>query len=145
MSGCVLNLNPRLLVSRAMALRAQGAAPKYALTGWSAIRADDGMVVFVLPAEEIVSDVAGSRCLLWAPGGAESAARRERYEHCARALQHGQAEALVAFAHGTRVDPAGVLAVRVERQRSEYWAKWGSAARVVTPSAHDAAEYARVA
>lgn len=47
-----------------------------------------------------------------------------QYEHCARALQQGQAEALVAFARGTRVDATGLLAVRVERQRGEYWAKW---------------------
>lgn len=127
------------MLSPAAALRAHGVTPKYALTGWSGVRGDDGMVVFVLCAEDIINDSEGARCLLWAPGGDDSAARRERLEHCIRALRHGQAEVLLAFARGAQVDSSVALAVRVERHRREYWAKWGSASRVIMPAANAAA------
>jgi hypothetical protein len=120
----------------AAALRAHGVTPKYPLTGRSGVRADDGMVLFVLCAEDIITDSEGARCLLWAPGGDDSAARRERLEHCIRALGHGQAEALLALARGTQVDSSVAFAVRVERHRREYWAKWGSASRLIMPAAH---------
>jgi len=132
-------------LSRAEALRAHGAAPTNPSASWSGIRNDDGMVLFVLCAEDIRTDSAGTRCLLWSPGGGDSPERRERLEHCLRAVEHGQAEALLASARGMCVDPRLVLGVRVERHRGEYWAKWGSAGRMVMPPAYDALERALVA
>jgi hypothetical protein len=124
------------MLSRAAALRAHGAAPTYPSASWSGIRNDDGMVLFVLCAEDILADSAGTRCLLWSPGEGNSPERCERLEHCIRAIEYGQAEALLASARGMRVDPRRLLAVRVERYRREYWAKWGSAGHAAMPPAY---------
>ncbi len=62
------------------------------------VRADDGMVVFAVRADEVVRDAEGSRCLLWqAPyDGTDSPAQRERLQHCRLALLHRSAEARTA-------------------------------------------------
>lgn len=128
----------RRTISRAAAFRTQGVALKFPSSSWSGVRPDDGMVIFAVRAEDVIVDSEGSRCLLWAPDQdrADSPARQERLKHCILALGHGQAEGLLAFADGTEVDPALILSMRVERHRREYWAKWGSASRVLLPPLH---------
>jgi len=108
---------------------------EYPCSSWSGVRADDGMVVFAVRAEDVIVDGEGSRCLLWAPdaGRSDSPARAERLKHCMLALGNGQAEGLLAFENGTEIDPALVVSIRVARYRREYWAKWGSAVCAVPP------------
>jgi hypothetical protein len=120
---------------RAAAFGAHGVALAYPCSSWSGVRANDGMVVFAVRAEDVLVDGEGSRCLLWAPqaGRTDSLARAERLKHCILALGNGQAEGLLAFENGTEIDPMLVLSIRVERYRREYWAKWGSAVCVVPP------------
>ena len=97
------------------------------------------MVVFIVRAEDVIVDSEGFRCLLWPPNAdrAQSPTRDERLEHCILAISHGQAEGLLAFADGTEVEPSLVLSISVERHRRQYWAKWGSAGRVVPPSLYE--------
>jgi hypothetical protein len=92
--------------------------------------------MFAVRAEEVVVDAEGSRCLLWAADRhrTDSRAGSERLKHCIRAARHGQAEGLLAFADGSRVDPSCVLFIRVECHHGEYWAKWGGATRALPPS-----------
>lgn len=129
----------RKTLSRAAAFRAQGVALTYPSASWSGVRSDDGMVVFIVRAEDVIVDSEGFRCLLWAPNAdrAQSPTRDERLEHCILAISHGQAEGLLAFADGTEVEPALILSIRVEQHRRQYWAKWGSASRVVPPSLYE--------
>ena len=123
-------------LSRKAAFGEQGVVLKYPSSSWSGVRSDDGMVLFAVRADEVIVDADGSRCLLWAPdrNGIDSPASAERLEHCMLALQHGQAEGMLAFEDGAEVDPTLVLSLRVQRHRREYWAKWGSAACQVGPS-----------
>lgn len=125
----------RKTLPRAAAFAAQGVALKYPADSWSGVRSDDGMVIFAVRAEEVIADSQGSRCLLWAPAfrSADFLMREERLEHCIRAVRHGQAEGLLAFAGGAEVDPGFVLSLRVERHCREYWAKWGSAGWMLQP------------
>jgi hypothetical protein len=128
----------RKTMSRAAAFSTLGVLVKYPSASWSGVRSDDGMVVFIVRAEDVIADSEGFRCLLWAPNTdrAESPARDERLNHCILAISHGQAEGLLAFADG-QVEPALILSIRVERHRRQYWAKWGSAGRVVPPSLYE--------
>ena len=121
--------NPHRMVSRATAFGEQGVALKYPSASWSGVRADDGMVLFAVRAEDVIADATGSRCLLWASfcNGAYSRASAERLQHCIRALHRGIAEGMLAFENGTQIDATTVLCMRVERYRGEYWAKWDSA------------------
>lgn len=129
----------RKTLSRAAAFRAQGVAVTYPSASWSGVRSDDGMVVFIVRAEDVIVDSEGFRCLLWSPNPdwAESRTRDERLKHCILAISHGQAEGLLAFADGTEVEPVLILSIRVEQHQRQYWAKWGSASRVVPPSLYD--------
>lgn len=122
-------------LSRTAAFGEQGVELKYPASSWSGVRGDDGMVLFAVRAEEVIVDGDGSRCLLWTPDWkqARSPASAERLEHCMLALQHGQAEGMLAFADGSQIDPTSVLSLRVERHRREYWAKWGSVACPMAP------------
>jgi hypothetical protein len=116
-------------LSRTDAFREQGVSLKFPSSSWSGVRADDGMVVFALPANGVLSDWSGSRCLLWQPrSDADKRERRERLDHCRLALLRGGAEALLVYGEAEQVDREAVLAIRVERLHREYWARWGSRA-----------------
>ena len=119
----------RRKISRRAAFAAQGVPLKVPAASWSGVRTDDGMVVFAVRVEDVIADAHGSRCLLWAPQAddAQTAVVDERLKHCLLALGHGQAEGMLAFDDGATVDAELVLAVRVERQRDRFWAKWGLA------------------
>lgn len=126
----------RKTISRAAAFRTQDVALAYPAASWSGVRSDDGMVVFIVRAEDVIVDSEGFRCLLWAPHADRSPTRDERLEHCLLAISHGQAEGLLAFADG-ELEPSLALSIRVERHRRQYWAKWGSAGRVVPPALYE--------
>lgn len=137
--------NGRRLLSRSKAFQARGAYPSDERTSWSAVRKDDGAVVMLLWAGAVVSSETGvCSYLLWAPNAADSrpwsdtAAGRERLEHCKLAMKGGAAEGLLVHGealdsflpeHKARsvhgVDPEIVLRLEIERRAEEYWAVWG--------------------
>ena len=134
-----LNRPNRKTMSRAAAFKQHGVTVTLFSASWSGVRSADGMVVFIVRADDVIVDSEGFRCLLWAPDAdrTQSPTREERLEHCILALSHGQAEGLLAFAEGTEVEPSLVLSIRVERHRRQYWAKWGSAGRVLPPALYE--------
>jgi hypothetical protein len=146
-SGAVSRRKPQArLISRTKAFEAQGVWLQDVRTSWSGVRKSDGAVVFALWAHAIESQQGGCGCLLWAPnldGGrpwSDSAAGRERLEHCRTALARGGAEGLLVQGESLEgrlpedrartvlgIDPQTVVRFRVERRGEEYWAAWGSA------------------
>ena len=113
-------------------------------TSWSGVRKADGMVVMALWQAAVQSIDGGCVCLLWSPNTdgtrpwSESAAGRERLEHCKLALERGTAEGLLV--HGELlegrlpedrartvlgIDAETVVRFEVELRGREYWATWG--------------------
>jgi hypothetical protein len=135
----------RRLLSRSKAFQARNAYPSDERTSWSAVRKEDGALVILLWAGAVVSsETGGCSYLLWAPNAADSrpwsdtAAGRERLEHCRLAMKGGAAEGLLVHGealdsflpeHKARsvhgVDPEIVLRLEIERRAEEYWAVWG--------------------
>jgi hypothetical protein len=143
------------LIARTKAFEARGVWLQDVRASWSGVRKSDGLVVFALWARAIESRDGGCCCLLWAPNAAgarpwsDSAAGRERLEHCKEALAQGRAEALLVHGEALEgrlpedrartvlgIDPATVVAIRVEQRGDEYWAVWG--ARRPAPDAESA-------
>lgn len=124
-------------VSRSAAFQAQGVTLKYMASSWSGVRADDGMVVFAISADQVLVDPEGSRCLLWRPAElGDARAQRERLQHCELALVHGRAEALLAYGDAGQMDAGVVLAIRVVALGGQYWARWNSRARLQASAGH---------
>lgn len=134
----------RKLIARAKAFEARGVWLQDARTSWGGVRKSDGAVVMALWAEAIESADGGCRYLLWAANAAgtrpwsDTAAGRERLEHCKRAIEQGRAEGLLVYGqrlegrlpedkvsaiHG--VDPETVILFEVEERGQEFWAVWG--------------------
>lgn len=130
----------RHLIARAKAFEARGVYITDARTSWGGVRKADGAVVFALWAANVRSADGSCRYLLWAPNNSwsETAAGRERVEHCKKAIELGTAEGLLVYgdaleghlpeekAHAIHgVDAEVVLTFKVERVGAEYWAVWG--------------------
>ena len=117
------------------AFERQGVKLVYPSRSWGGVRYDDGAIVFAIRAEEVQVAKHGFSCLLWAPHlhGSEEAAGRERLRHCRLAFGHGGAEALLVDAGRHVVDPEHVLALRIVKHGSEYWARWEAPARAHAP------------
>jgi hypothetical protein len=134
----------RKLVARAKAFAARGVWLQDVRTSWGGVRKSDGAIVMALWAEAIESAEGGCRYLLWAANAAgvrpwsDTAAGRERLEHCRRAIELGGAEGLLVYGqrlegrlpedkasaiHG--VDAETVLLFEVEERGQEFWAVWG--------------------
>lgn len=132
------------LIPRTKAFEARGVWLQDVRISWSGVRKSDGEVVFALWSQSVESRDGGCSCLLWAPnvkGGrawSDTAAGRERLEHCRMAVARGSAEGLLV--HGERmdgrlpeerartvlgIDPETVIRFRVEQRGDEYWAVWG--------------------
>jgi len=64
---------------------------------------------------------------VWTPdearGAKDPASRDELLEHCRLAALRGNAEALLTYGEGAKVDPDVVLPLRVVRRGEEYWAE----------------------
>lgn len=91
------------LLSRSNAFAAMGIWLHDPRTSWSGIRKADGMVVIALWRAAVQAIDGGCACLLWSPNQgvrpwSDSAAGRERLEHCKLAMQRGAAEGLLV--HG---------------------------------------------
>jgi hypothetical protein len=133
------------LVPRASAMEARGVG-LHDHASWSGVRTSDGTVVFALWAQAVESRRGGCRCLLWAPNVAgcrpwsDTAAGKERLEHCKLAVQKGSAEGLLVHGEALTgrppeerartvygVDPEITIRFRVEQRGAEYWAAWGKA------------------
>jgi hypothetical protein len=117
---------------RATAFEARGVILKDRAYSWSGVSAHDGNVVLAMRSVDIHIGDHGSSCLLWAPalewvGGSS---KRERLEHCELAMLRGTAEGLFDYGERAGIDPAESVSLRVIRLCGEYWAKWGSAARL---------------
>ena len=143
----------RQLVSLSRAFAARSVWLGDASRRWSGVRKVDGVVVIALWHRSIDS-VKGGGCasLLWAPNSdgsrpwSDTAAGKERLEHCKAALSHGRAEGLLV--HGESIsgrlpedrartvlgiEAHMVLAIRVERRGDQYWAAWGDKAPTSMP------------
>jgi hypothetical protein len=135
------------LVARARAFEMRGVWLEDRRTSWSGVRKSDGAVVMALWADAIKSADGACAYLLWAPneGGlrpwSDTAAGKERLEHCRRAQERGCAEGLLVYGqpldghlpeeraytvHG--IDPDTVLVFQVEMRGAEFWATWGKKA-----------------
>jgi hypothetical protein len=131
------------LVPRSRAFAALGVWLVDPRTSWSGVRKVDGMVVMAMWHAAVQSRDGGCACLLWAPNvdGArpwsDSAAGRERLDHCKIALERGaqgllvQGEALEGRLPEERartvlgIDTGTVIPMQVEMRGAEYWASWG--------------------
>jgi hypothetical protein len=76
--------------------------------------------------------------LLWSPatgleGELERASHQERLEHCSLAVRRGTAEALLAYGEGALFDADEAIALLVVRVGTQYWGRWGAAARAENP------------
>jgi hypothetical protein len=134
-------------VARARAFEMRGVWLEDRRTSWSGVRKSDGAVVMALWADAIKSADGACAYLLGAPneGGlrpwSDTAAGKERLEHCRRAQERGCAEGLLVYGqpldghlpeeraytvHG--IDPDTVLVFQVEMRGAEFWATWGKKA-----------------
>jgi hypothetical protein len=122
-------------LSRARAFEWQGVTLKFPARSRSGVRADDGMVVFALPAAQVRVDDWGCSCVLWlpalpgAPRSLDQALQQEMLRHCRTALIHGMAEGFLIHGDEMRSGREELLSLRVVKTGEDYWAKWGSVAR----------------
>jgi hypothetical protein len=136
------------LLSRSAAFGARGVFLQDPKTSWSGIRKVDGAVVVAIWQAAIQTADGGCSCLLWAPNidGArawsDSAAGRERLEHCKLAMQRRGAEGLLVQGEPLEgrlpedrartvlgIDAETTINFKVELRGDEYWAIWGKKER----------------
>lgn len=137
------------LVPRRMAFEMHGVQLNAGMSSWGGVRSSDGMVVLSLWADDVRPEQGGCSCLLWAPNDAgarpwsDSAAGKERLQHCKLALERGRAEGFLVHGvcregflpeerastiHGA--DPHTRIAFHVVMRGKAYWAVWGGKASV---------------
>ena len=118
-------------VLRAQFFRLHGVTLASPSRSTSGLRQEDGMVVFAMCTDRVSIDPWGCSCLLWAGSSRlpSDAVSVEMLRHCRLAVQHGVAEGFLVDTHHAPIEPQELLALRVVRVRTEYWARWGNAAR----------------
>lgn len=144
-SGAVLRIKGRhKLLPRSRAFGARGVWLQDPRTSWSGIRKADGMVVMALWQAAVQTVDGACLCLLWSPNSdgvrpwSDSAAGRERLEHCKLAMQRGAAEGLLVLGEPLEgrlpedrartvlgIDAGTLVHFHVELRGGEYWACWG--------------------
>jgi hypothetical protein len=144
-SGAVLRKKgTHKLLPRSRAFGARGVLLQDARTSWSGVRKSDGTVVIAIWQAAVQTVDGACVCRLWAPNidGArpwsDSAAGRERLEHCKLALQRDGAEGLLVHGEPLEgrlpedrartvlgIDAETVIRFQVELRGDEYWARWG--------------------
>ena len=136
---------------RSRAFGARGVWLQDPRTSWSGVRKTDGAVVMALWQAAVQTIDGGCACLLWSPNrdGArpwsESAAGRERLEHCRLAMERGTAEGLLVHGEPLEgrlpedrartvlgIDAETVIHFQVELRDGEYWATWGKKKEAAT-------------
>lgn len=95
----------------------------------SAVRDEDGVVVFAMPAALVRVDDCGFSCLLWRPASSDL----ERLRHCRLAVLNGMAEGFLLYGDAPKSRQREMLSLRVLKLGKEYWARWGDMARVAVP------------
>lgn len=122
MNGAVLRT--RFFQSHGVALESQSRSR-------SGVRGEDNMVVFAMAAERVRVEAWGCSCLLWARCDSlpDDALSVETLRHCRLAVQHGVAEGFLLDSDQAPIERQKLLALRVVRLGTEYWARWGNAAR----------------
>jgi hypothetical protein len=132
------------LLPRSKAFVARGVWLQDVRTSWSGVRKSDGSVVIAIWHDAIVLRDGACTCLLWAPnvdGGrpwSETAAGRERLEHCKAALAAEGAEGLIVHGEALAgrlpedrarsvlgINVEALIRFKVELRGQEYWASWG--------------------
>jgi hypothetical protein len=121
-------------IARAFAWR--GVTLRFPALSRSGVRGDDGMVVFAIPRARVHVNDWGCSCPLWLPSdagpgrGEDDAGGLERLQHCRLAIRHGEAEGFLLDGNVAPATQSEALALRVVKAGKEYWATWGSVARV---------------
>ncbi len=97
----------------------------------SGVREEDGMVVFAMPAARVSMDPWGCSCLLWAGSNRslDDVVSVETLRHCRLAVGHGVAEGFLLDRDQAPIERQELLGLRVVKVGTEYWARWGNAAR----------------
>jgi hypothetical protein len=133
---------------RSTAFGARGVFLQDPRTSWSGVRKADGAVVMAIWQAAVQTSGGACTCLLWAPNTdgsrawSDSAAGRERLEHCKLAMQRGSAEGLLVHGEPLEgrlpedkartvlgIDAETVVVFQVELRDGEYWASWGKKER----------------
>jgi hypothetical protein len=147
-SGAILRRKgAHKLLPRSRAFGARGVMLQDERTSWSGVRKSDGMVVIAIWQAAVQTSDGACACLLWAPNtdGArpwsESAAGRERLEHCKLAMERKGAEGLLVLGEPLEgrlpedrartvlgIDAETVIHFQVELRGGQYWACWGKKA-----------------
>ena len=131
-------------MSRSRAFEARGVWLRDPRTSWSGVRKADGMVVMAMWQAAVELREGACTCLLWAPNvdgmrpWSDTAAGRERLEHCQLALERQGAEGLLVHGEALEgclpedrartvlgVDMEILIRFQVEMREAEYWASWG--------------------
>jgi hypothetical protein len=142
------NGKSKKLLSRSAAFGARGVFLTDPRTSWSGIRKTDGGVVLAIWQAAVQTTDGACSCLLWAPNvdGArawsDSAAGRERLEHCKVAMQRHGAQGLLVQGEPLEgrlpedrartvlgIDADTTVEFQVELRGKEYWASWGKKER----------------
>lgn len=132
------------LIPRGRAFAARGVYLTDPRTSWSGVRKADGAVVMALWQGAVRLRDGACTCLLWAPNvdgarpWADTAAGRERLEHCKLAIERQGAEGLLVHGEPLEgrlpeekartilgIDTDTVVRFKVEMRGAEYWASWG--------------------
>ena len=118
-------------VLRARFFHSHGVALESESRSRSGVREDDGIVVFAMPSERVSVDAWGCSCLLWAGSNrvSDGALSLETLRHCRLAVQQGVAEGFLLDRNQAPVEGPELLALRVVKIGTEFWASWGTAAR----------------
>jgi len=132
----------RRLVARGKAFEVHGVSLQSRSWSRGGVRPGDGMVVMIVPFEEVQKTEGANSHLLWAPNvdgshpWSDQPGGKERLEHSRLALERGEAEGMYAYGKGAGGSPAqepavadGVdaehlLPLTIEKRGDEYWATW---------------------
>lgn len=97
----------------------------------SGVREEDRMVIFAMPIGRVRVDAWGCSCLLWASckRSLDDALSGETLRHCRLAVQHGVAEGFLLDTDQAPIERQELFGLRVAKVGTEYWARWGNAAR----------------
>lgn len=143
--GAVSQINERHgLMPRSSAFAARGVSLRDPRASWSGVRKADGMVVMAMWQAAVELREGACTCLLWAPNidglrpWSDTAAGRERLEHCRLALENQGAEGLLVHGEAREgclpedrartvrgIDLEILIRFQVEMRGAEYWASWG--------------------
>jgi len=133
MGVCLVLPISRNTVPVARAFESRGVSLEFDARSRSGLSADDGMVVFAMPAALVRTSDWGSSCLLWNPAGTrrsmDAGSDVERLAHCRLAVRLGVAEGFLLDQYDMAARQPELLTLLVVRAGEEYWARWGSAAQ----------------